>query len=494
MVSAVPTVDRQLIKVVDDSSLGRMIAVATDAYASASVSVSIYVNAVETSSSSLATGISSVRGVDYVQEDLGSAVKGIVLCGFDPLGGGRIEYHRETTAGSGSWILSGVYTVSTKEFVDVAYSHTLDRLFVLEASAPGLLYANMLASATQLPASFTAVDAGLAGVPVTEYRMVVGDEAQGSCDLHITRQIGLAVTKDFFVNYIVRATAAGAASIVGQETKLGVRTLIVSHGLEMRYDVASSSWLPAQVSLHGRPKSSIELVSDDTGHVYASGVADSNGDLTLTVSDFVLGDWVGSRVSGSGVIQPPVLVPFRRWGTVDPLLLGTQRPLGAYLGGLFWVGNDYFTPSLKIEMANPVADEGYHQAWLAVGSSQDVVHLGADRWYLNAPAVYATTFPIVKSDVFSATSASQLLPIADDANLLGMKVCYQWWIMDTDGVVKVGNIVEVQLRPAPAALQSQSSAKSGGSSRSKPKLFGSSANQIDAVQRAKLIKSILKRK
>jgi len=396
----------------------------------------------QTSTDQIALDLPLAGAVEAVTAGPQAAVSTFVVCGRNSAGKGVLYLVREGATGFG---LSGsAYTETGSDFCGLSYSASTGRLYVFDAGKNRIIWADLSPSATILPTSW---QVGLSGgsMPVVsdpgDYQigmMLDGAEPE----LRMTRLLpGVGPGPEDSYRIIHKQSGFALETVVGRAGRAGS---IASLGI-----VAEDPNL--LVELRGPATSQIKIESLLTGQVFATTVTDQSGSATTSVlMAFQLGDVVGARTFGWPELNAPFYAPYRSWGSPDALTLGVMEPLGPYLGVPSYLGNVDYQVGLDVEVGNPSQFAGNRNAWLAVGTEGDIQSLGSGRYLLNSPVVYGLS--VLIDNEYPRAAVYKELPIPNDPSLTGSTVCYQWWIEDTGGIIKLGNIAQVMIRGGAAGM------------------------------------------
>ncbi|HHI80956.1 MAG TPA: hypothetical protein ENK02_13390 [Planctomycetes bacterium] len=224
-----------------------------------------------------------------------------------------------------------------------------------------------------------------------------------------------------------------------------------------------------QVKVVGKPGLPFQVVSALTGTVFGSGQIGANGSTMANVNPLSMGDIYGVKSMDDGIVHDPFLTPVKVWSTPDTLSSGFQiQPLAPTRGLVAEIGGSTdMAPSLSMARpATPPTSNQQWQAWLLVGTEQDVQPAGGGKYVLvsnlSIPGTvyWKTEWQHAVGNIPTETPT--------DPNLAGTVICYQWMIQEGSNLY-FSDILGVMLRGSiwDPSQANQSQASGGGSSAQK---------------------------
>jgi len=224
-----------------------------------------------------------------------------------------------------------------------------------------------------------------------------------------------------------------------------------------------------QVKVSGKPGEAFQVVSSLTGTVFGSGQIGAMGEALVGVSPLMMGDFYGVKSMTDGKVHDPYLTPVKMWSSPDRLASGFQmQSLLPTRGLVAEIGADLdMAPSLSMDRpANPPSTSQQWQAWLLVGTEQDVQPVGGGKYVIVSNL--AVPGQVYWNRFWKQGVGSIAFQTPTDLNLAGTVVTFQWMVQEGSQLY-FSDILGTMLRGYvwdPGQVHGPS-AQGGGSSASK---------------------------
>ena len=336
---------------------------------------------------------------------------------------------------NGNWVALGTaYTESGADFVGVAYSPRLQRIYLLDSKKKRIVFANMAHGAATLPTAWSVLATGTATTP--PYIPALSDTGHQTLSL---------VRDDNSVPVLSLRSAFVAGDNVVEIThgQSVTHQTFVGHLNGAQLANPYLLFLQNTVTVNGPPSAQVLLRAHFSGQAVGSGVIGPAGIATLATTPLQLGERYSIELNGTTF--SPYLTPFQTAGYVEALETGvTMDLLGKRMAAYAYVGaNIFLAPITLLANPAPLADKSY-SATLWIGTPSDHVPVGGGQYALIGPGAYsvASTASLTKDRPVGGNAVN--LPIPNDGNLAGTCLSFQWHLV-VNGAVKLTNIADVYI-------------------------------------------------